>query len=255
MNAVVQAAPPAAPTVVVPPGGVITPVNLLALAYERNASIEQLERLMALKREWEADEARKAYNAAFAAFKADAVQIVKSKKITDGPLKGKYHADLWDVVMAATEPLAKHGLSTSWAITKDEPTWIEVTCTLRHAQGHSESIALGGEPDTGPGRNKIQARASTITYLERYTLTAILGLAAREADDDGKGGARDHGENAELAQELQRLVAEGRKTASDETALAFWNAHKGKFYGHTKFYDEFKAEMAAHRVELKEAGK
>lgn len=37
----------------------------------------------------------------------------------------------------------------------------------------------------------MQARGSTKTYLERYTLTAILGLAAQDADDDGKGGSAD----------------------------------------------------------------
>ena len=44
---------------------------------------------------------------------------------------------------------------------------------------------MGGAPDTGPGRNAIQARGSSKTYLERYTATAILGLAAQDADKDG----------------------------------------------------------------------
>ena len=65
---------------------------------------------------------------------------------------------------------------------------MEITCTLSHEGGHSESVSMGGPPDTGPGRNAMQARGSTKTYLERYTLTAILGLAAQDADDDGKGG-------------------------------------------------------------------
>ncbi len=39
--------------------------------------------------------------------------------------------------------------------------------------------------DTGPGRNAIQARGSAKSYLERYTATAILGLAAQDADKDG----------------------------------------------------------------------
>jgi hypothetical protein len=75
----------------------------------------------------------------------------------------------------------------SWNITKDEKDWIEVTCTLRHVGGHSESVAMGAGPDAGPGRNAIQARASAKSYLERYTATAILGLAAKDADDDGAG--------------------------------------------------------------------
>lgn len=33
-------------------------------------------------------EAEKAYNAAFAAFKAEAVRIIMASKVTDGPLRG-----------------------------------------------------------------------------------------------------------------------------------------------------------------------
>jgi hypothetical protein len=194
MNAVVEATPIAQTAAANHAVSVITPNQMLQLAVERNASIEQMERLYALKVQFEADEAKKAFNAAFAQFKAAAVQVIKTKKITDGPLKGKMHADLWDVVMAATKPLAEFGLSTAWTITKDEKDWIEVTCTLKHERGHSESVGLGGAPDTGPGRNAIQARGSTITYLQRYTLTAILGLAAREQDDDGAGGAGEEGQ-------------------------------------------------------------
>ena len=167
---------------------VVTPTHLLAMAYERGAPIEQMERLFALKLQVDADEARKAFNAAFAAFKAEDVHVYRGKKITDGPLKGKWHAELSDIVAASSAPLAKHGLSTSWRLVEDAKDWMRVECTLKHALGHSESVAMGGAPDTGPGRNAIQARGSTKTYLERYTLMALLGLAA-EDDDDGAGGA------------------------------------------------------------------
>lgn len=249
MNAIVEAAPIAQTAAATHAVSVITPAQMLQIAVERNASIEQMERLYALKVQFEADEARKAFNAAFAQFKDAAVQVVKSKKITDGPLKGKMHADLWDVVMAATKPLAEFGLSTAWSITKDEPTWIEITCTLKHAQGHSESVALGGAPDTGPGRNAIQARGSTITYLQRYTLTAILGLAAREQDDDGKGGGND------MPPRLVELIRLAKETKTDQAALEFWNAHKAEFDGDKRAYKEFKDQVMAHRNELKEAGK
>jgi hypothetical protein len=90
------------------------------------------------------------------------------------------------VVNAVTPALSRHGMSTSWRITKDEKDWIEVTCTLSHVNGHSESVSMGGPPDAGGAKNGIQARASSVTYLSRYTLKAILGLS--EQDDDNDGG-------------------------------------------------------------------
>ncbi len=44
---------------------------------------------------------------------------------------------------------------------------------------------MGGPPDAGGAKNAIQARASTKTYLERYTLKAITGLSEQNDDTDG----------------------------------------------------------------------
>lgn len=162
-----------------------TPLQLLSIAVANGTSMDQLERLMALQERWEAGEARKAYNAAFAAFKAEGVTIIKNRNVTAGPLSGKKYAELHAVVNAITDALSRNGLSASWKITKDDKDWIEVTCTLRHVGGHSESVALGGPPDAGGAKNAIQARASTVTYLERYTLKAITGLSEQDDDDDG----------------------------------------------------------------------
>lgn len=165
-----------------------SPAGLMLAAMRQGASLEQVEKMMALQERWEAGEARKAYNAAFAAFKAEAVHIVKNKQVTDGPLKGKSYAELFSVVDAITPALSRHGLSASWKLTRDEKDWIEVSCTLAHEKGHSESVAMGGPPDVGGAKNAIQARASTLSYLERYTLKAICGVAEGGEDDDGNGG-------------------------------------------------------------------
>jgi hypothetical protein len=167
-----------------------SPASLMLNALSRGASPEQIEKMMALQERWEAGEARKAYNVAFAAFKAEAVRIIKNRQVTDGPLKGKAYAELFSVVDAVTPALSQHGLSHSWRITKDDQNWLEVTCTLTHSQGHSESVAMGGPPDSGGAKNAIMARASTISYLQRYTLKAICGVAEGGEDDDGQAAGR-----------------------------------------------------------------
>lgn len=163
-----------------------SPMGMMLSAIQQGASLEQVEKMMDLQERWEKKEAKKAYDSAFANFKAEAVQIIKGKHITDGPLKGKSHAELCDVVDAVTPALSKYGLSSSWKITKDDPAWMEVTCYLRHVGGHEESVSMGGPPDTGGAKNAIQARASTKTYLERYTLKGITGLSERGDDSDGR---------------------------------------------------------------------
>lgn len=159
-------------------------------AMDPSFDVAKLQALLAVKKEWEADEARKAFNEAFAAFKAEAIVIIRNKDVTDGPLKGKKYAELFSFVDAVTPALAKNGLSHSWKPTKDDKDWIEITCTLKHALGHSESVSMGGPPDTGGAKNPLQARVSTVTYLERCTLKAICGVAEKGDDDDGNGGGK-----------------------------------------------------------------
>lgn len=193
-----------------------SPMGMMLSAMSQGASLEQIEKMMALQERWEAGEARKAYNTAFAAFKAAAVRVLKSRQVTDGPLKGKSYAELHAVVDAVTPALSANGLSASWSLTRDDKDWIEVTCTLKHISGHSESVSMGGPPDAGGAKNAIQARASTISYLERYTLKAICGVAEGGEDDDGNGGKQ----AAAIPPELLAAAREAAK--SGWSALAGW---------------------------------
>lgn len=166
-----------------------SPAALMLQALKQGADLAQVEKMLDLQERWEANEARKAYNEDFAKFKMEAITIVRGRKVTDGPLSGRRYAELHAFVDALTPALSKHGFSASWRISRDEPSWIEVTCTLKHRLGHSESVSMGGPPDAGGAKNAIQARASTVSYLERYTLKAICGVAEQGQDDDGQGGA------------------------------------------------------------------
>ncbi len=191
-----------------------SPVGVMMSALKQGASLEQVEKMMDLQDRWQRGEARKAYDAAFAAFKGEAVSIFKGRKVTDGPLKGKSYAELHDWVDAVTPALSKHGLSSSWKLTKDEPAWMEVTCYLRHVGGHEESVSMGGPPDAGGAKNAIQARASTMSYLERYTLKAITGLSEAGDDTDGRPPAQKEKITQEQVANLEALGEEVKANMS-----------------------------------------
>lgn len=181
-NEIVEAQPAAKALAVVPDN---SPASMMMALMDRGASLEQISQMMDLQERHERREAEKAYNVAFAAFKAEAVRIIKGREVTDGPLRGKTYAELHNVVDAVTPALSRNGLSASWKLTKDDKDWIEVTCTLKHVGGHAESVSMGGPPDAGGAKNALQARASTKSYLERYTLKAICGVAEGGDDTDG----------------------------------------------------------------------
>ena len=190
-----------------------SPAAMMMSAMSQGAGLEQIEKMMDLQDRWERKEAEKAYNAAFAAFKSEAVRIIKGREVTDGPLRGRAYAELHDVVDAVTPALSRHGLSASWKLTRDEKDWIEVTCTLKHTSGHSENVSMGGPPDTGGAKNALQARASTKSYLERYTLKAICGVA--EGGDDTDGNPPPAAVPLELLVAAREAAMGGWKSLSD----------------------------------------
>jgi hypothetical protein len=201
----------------------LTPMSLLHIAAQRGATMDELQKFMELQERAEQNQAKRSFNAAFASFKAEAIKLVRTKLITDGPLKNRKHVELGEVVRVATPALSKHGLSISWKLTKDEPQWMEVTCTLRHIDGHAEVVSMGGAPDTGPGRNAIQARGSAKTYLERYTATAILGLAPEE-DNDGAGAPQPVGASMPEGQVADYLAAIEASGDTDELQKRYFEA-------------------------------
>jgi hypothetical protein len=166
-----------------------TPAVLLNMAVQQGADLEKLEKLMALQERWEANQARKAYHEAMTAFKSNPPEIDKDKHVSFTTTRGVtsyHHATLWNVTDKISQELSKHGLSASWT-TKQEASAITVTCRISHILGHYEETSLTANPDDSGGKNGIQAIGSTVTYLERYTILALTGLATSDMDNDGKG--------------------------------------------------------------------
>ena len=157
-------------------------------ATDQAFSVEKLEHLLAVKERWEKEEARKAYVAALADFKTNPPHIVKDKQVSYGNTRYR-HATLGQVADAVAAGLARHSLSHSWAVAQDKGA-VTVTCTLTHASGHSEAVSITGPQDDSGQKNGIQQVGSAITYLERYTLMAITGLAAADMDDDGQAAGQ-----------------------------------------------------------------
>lgn len=178
----------------VPAGAMVasaTPSDLLRMAVAQGADLDRLERLLALQERWEANEARKAFVQAMTEFKRNPPEILKTKLVQF--LDVKYmHATLGDVTAAVIEALARHDFSHRWDTQQPGDGRIVVHCIITHAKGHSETNTLMASPDVSGKKNAIQAIASAVTYLERYTLLSACGLATKDMeDDDGRvsGGA------------------------------------------------------------------
>lgn len=167
-----------------------TPMALLTHAVESGASVETMEKLMALHERWEANQARRAFDAAMAQAKAKIPVIAKNRTVaydhrgSEGKTSYR-HEDLGEIARTVDPILAEFGLSYRFQTTANPNEPVTVTCIVSHRDGYSERNTLSAGRDDSGKKNSIQAIGSTITYLQRYTLKAALGLAAA-ADDDGK---------------------------------------------------------------------
>ena len=163
------------------------PSALIEIALNQGADLDKLEKVLELQERWERNEAKKAYVVAMAAFKADPPIIEKDKHVKFSTQKGitEYdHASLVNVMDKISAKLSEHGLSAAWE-TKQTDGFVIVSCKITHVRGHSEETTLMAMPDDSGGKNKIQSIGSTISYLQRYTVLALTGLATRDMDDDG----------------------------------------------------------------------
>ena len=194
------------------------PDPLMALiqraATDEGFSVDKLEKLLDVKERWDAEEARKAYVAALAEFKRAAPTLVKDKKVSFSDTKYS-HATLGQVASAVAAALAEHGMSHGWSVDQHNGG-VTVNCTLTHERGHRESVSMTAPPDDSGKKNAIQRIGSTVTYLERYTLLAITGLAAHEQDDDGvAAGGRQKAEHRGSATKRQAPKATPAQPPAD----------------------------------------
>lgn len=221
-----------------------TPSDLLRIAVEGGADLDRLERLMALQERWEATEARKAFTVAMTAFKAMPLEIFKTKEVAFLDVRYK-HAELSDITDVVVPAMSLHQLSHRWAV-RQEGDRIIVDCTVTHIAGHCETVTMEAKADTSGKKNAIQAIASAVSYLQRYTLLAVTGMSTKGEDDDGRGGPDDEEVSGEDTAALALLDAAAQKGVKalqaafsvSEIGDAAWKANRPRLDAMAKQVDK-----------------
>ena len=153
---------------------------------EGNPDPQALAQLLAVQKDWEANEARKAFSAALVALKRDLPTVIaRDSKVNFTTAKGQTsytHASLAAVMSAITEPLTQHGFSLAWKPHTTEKG-VSLTCRLTHAAGHFEEATISAPIDTSGNKSTTQGVMSTITMLSRYTALNMLGIATADMEE------------------------------------------------------------------------
>lgn len=95
------------------------------------------------------------------------------------------YADLASVWGACREPLSHNGLAVTQIETQNETGEVLVTI-LGHSSGQWIRSVMSIRVKPSGKTNELQDRGSVLTYLRRYALSAIVGVAPAEDDDGAK---------------------------------------------------------------------
>lgn len=189
---------------------VATPMEMLSHALQNGATPEMLKSLLDLQERWERNQGRRAFDEAMAQAKAEIPVINKNREVDFTSPKGRTHyrhEDLAEIARVINPILGKHGLSYRFRTSSNPNEPVTVTCIVSHRQGYSEENTLSAGKDESGNKNSIQAVGSTLTYLQRMTLKAALGLAASDDDDGRRSDAGQSISDDQLA-EIRKLVDE-----------------------------------------------
>lgn len=219
--------------------------GLIEMAITQGADIDKLEKLMALQERYDAKNAKAAYLSAVSLFQANCPKIKKLKKGHNS----KY-APLEDIIEQVKDVLFKAGLSYSFSQTQDAQQ-ITVSCHLSHIEGHTETVSLTSDHDKSGGKQPIQALASTVTYLRRYTFTGVTGIVPSDEDSDGRiesGKVVEHCDSSQVIK-INELID---KTGMDaNTFVGFINTRLGINAGSFSQYTKEQADFAIKQLEAK----
>lgn len=190
----------------------LTPMQMAYQLIQGGAELGSVKEMLAMSRELAREQERRAFDNALSAAKAEIPPILKNRVVDFTSAKGRTnyrHEDMGEIARTVDPILARHGLSYRFRTEQETGGAIKVTCIVAHRDGHAEENALTAGRDESGNKNNIQAVGSTITYLQRYTLKAALGLAASNDDDGRRHDEPSAGDlvNIEQLEELNRLIA------------------------------------------------
>jgi len=138
-------------------------------------------------------------------------EITNPLNSAKNPQFNSKYAPLQDILSLTRPILAKNGLSVLQSTTGDLEN-VTVSTMLLHSSGEfmeTEPFVLKGE-QTAKGGGKVlnvQGAGSMITYIRRYQISAILGLAS-EDDDDGNHSTKKTEKAVETEEEKNKRETE-----------------------------------------------
>jgi hypothetical protein len=154
---------------------------------------------------------REAFNLRYAEMAPRIPQVNKNGLVElvnrDGKYLGSYKFAKWEDMDRVLRPiLAEFSFGLAFK-SKEHPDRVWVQGELMYG-GYSKTSEVLLPPDTGPGRNNLQAWGGAISYGKRYTAEMLLNIVRKDADNDAIGPFGERKLDTFQVEELQQLLVE-----------------------------------------------
>src|SRR5215467_3129073 len=142
--------------------------TLMRLLTDKEIPADKLQIMLQMQRELIVERRREAFTSAFVRLAAVLPQVSKNGTVElvskDGRRLGSYKFAKWEDMDAVLRPiLNEHGFALQFT----QHGELTVRGILMHADGHFIESERTLPPDTGPGRNALQAIGSSLSYAKR----------------------------------------------------------------------------------------
>ena len=221
----------------------INALTLIDKAIEKDIDVDKFAKLVDIVKMLENGKAKRDFYEALSNFQGEVPPIKKLSRADMGYGKPKYnYAEFGEIVTTIQEPLKRHGLSYHFEIgnepvvTKGEKgediivEFVAVTCTVAHKSGYEKNTTMSVQKDAGAGKSNVQAVGSTITYLKRYTLLALLGIGTADPDDDAVSTIPENQKFVDKKEDKSVLLAEIKDNLDhcedEETVKKIWSKYQ-----------------------------
>jgi len=222
--------------------------EILRLAVEKGASIEQMQGIIDLQERIENRSFAAEFFDAMARFQSECPPIQKTGKATkasDAGAKLLYkYATLDEIARTVNPILARCALSYSWDVAINEKAILTCVCKVRHRNGHTEtsSFACPVTEQTALPLSDGQKASGTYTLAKRQSLIAALGLTTCDEDtDDGMSARVSYNHGGSIVGVITDEQAANLQALAEEV-----NADRTRFLAHFKIPSL--AEMPAARL-------
>lgn len=216
-----------------------TPMGLLQMAVQNNASMDTIERLVALQERMMAQDAAREFNAAMNRAQTEMGRVARDM---ENPQTRSRYASYAAIDREIRPIYTKEGLALSFDTGETTtPEHVRIVCTVSHSMGHRQTYHID-MPSDGKGAKggdvmtKTHATGAASAYGRRYLVMMIFNIAVGEGDTDGNDFGMDedkfqaHLKAMRIAEDIPKLQVayEKAKTAAGKDRITLVALAKAK---------------------------